>query len=53
MLFDNKLVSGEDLHEAWASYFEKLATPVLHSEYNEEHLHSVNLQNEMARPGDV
>ena len=49
MLFDNKLVSGEDLHEAWASYFEKLETPVLHSEYNEEHLHSVNLQNEMAR----
>ena len=38
-------MSGSDLHQAWTSYFEKLATPTDCPEYDKEHKASVELKN--------
>ena len=37
MTFDGTSLSGSDLHQAWTSYFEKLATPTDCPEYDKEH----------------
>ena len=45
MTFDGTSLSGSDLHQAWTSYFEKLATPTDCPEYDKEHKASVELKN--------
>jgi hypothetical protein len=47
MIFDGELVQGPDLPDAWANYFENLATPADYPEYDEEHYDSVVLQVNM------
>ena len=49
MMFDGQLVRGEELPEAWATYFRKLATPVAYPEYDDEHFASVQLQNDLSK----
>ena len=43
--FDGMSLSGPDLHQAWTSYFEKLATPTDCPEYDKEHKTSVESKN--------
>ena len=44
MMFDGELVRGPDLPDAWANYFEDLATPTDYPEFDKEHYDSVMLQ---------
>jgi hypothetical protein len=48
MMFDGQMVKGEDLPQAWASYFETLATPVDNPQFGTDHCDSVLRQNMLA-----
>jgi hypothetical protein len=47
MIFGDKPLKGEDLPEAWAGYFENLATPQSYSAYNQYHYEYVTVQIEL------